>query len=151
MVSAAHRDRVEAYIAKGRAEGARITTGGGRGQHERGWFVEPTVFADADNQMTISREEIFGPVLTVIPYSDLDEAVNLANDSEFGLAGTVWTQDPEKALDVARRVETGTCGVNTYVPDPVAPFGGIKASGLGRELGPEGFASYQQLKSIYTR
>jgi acyl-CoA reductase-like NAD-dependent aldehyde dehydrogenase len=89
-------------------------------------------------------------VLAVIPYADVDEAVRIANHSEHGLGGTVWTQDIERGLDVARRVETGTIGVNTYLPDPVAPFGGVKGSGMGRELGPEGLANYQELKTIYT-
>jgi aldehyde dehydrogenase (NAD+) len=150
MVSDAHRDRVEGFIARGRAEGARITTGGGRGTHDRGWFVEPTIFADADNTMAIAREEIFGPVLTVIPYNDIDDAINIANDSAYGLAGTVWTKDRERGIEIARRAHTGTFGVNAYVTDPVGPFGGVKASGVGRELGPEGLASYQQAKSIYT-
>lgn len=149
MVSEAHRERVESYIRKGAAEGARVATGGGRGGHDRGWFVEPTIFADTNNHMSIAREEIFGPVVTVIPYEDINDAVALANDSEYGLAGTVWTRDKDRALDIARRVQTGTFGVNTYVPDPVAPFGGVKSSGIGRELGPEGLASYQQPKSIY--
>ncbi|MFI5611009.1 aldehyde dehydrogenase [Amycolatopsis sp. NPDC051903] len=150
MASSAHRDRVEGYIAKGKAEGGRVTTGGGRPSgRDAGWFVEPTIFADVDNSATISREEIFGPVLSVIPYGDVDDAVAIANDSDFGLGGTVWTTDPERGLDVARRVETGTIGVNTYLPDPVAPFGGVKASGLGRELGPEALGNYQQFKTVY--
>jgi aldehyde dehydrogenase (NAD+) len=150
MATARQRDRVEGYIAKGRAEGGRITTGGGRpaGQ-DAGWFVEPTVFADIDNHATISQEEIFGPVLSVIPYTDEDDAIRIANDSDFGLGGTVWSAAPDRALAVARQVHTGTIGVNRYVPDPAAPFGGIKNSGIGRELGPEGLAAYQQLKSIY--
>ncbi|MEU4234007.1 aldehyde dehydrogenase [Nonomuraea sp. NPDC026600] len=150
MVSARHRERVEGYIAKGRAEGGRVTTGGGRpAGRDQGWFVEPTVFADVDNDATICQEEIFGPVLAVIPYRDEDEAVRIANDSDFGLGGSVWSADPERALRLARRIETGTIGVNRYLPDPAAPFGGVKASGIGRELGPEGLAAYQQLKSIY--
>ncbi|GHE76329.1 aldehyde dehydrogenase [Amycolatopsis deserti] len=150
MASARQRERVEGYIAKGLGSGARITTGGGRpADRDRGWFVEPTVFADVDNNHTIAQEEIFGPVLAVIPYSDEDEAVRIANDSDYGLGGTVWTSDPERGRQVAKRVQTGTIGVNTYLPDPTAPFGGVKASGIGRELGPEGLAAYQQLKSIY--
>jgi len=150
MVSARHRQRVEDYIAKGRAEGGRVATGGRRpAGRDQGWFVEPTVFADVDNDATICREEIFGPVLAVIPCRDEDEAVRIANDSDFGLGGTVWSTDPERALRLARRIETGTIGVNRYLPDPAAPFGGVKASGIGRELGPEGLAAYQQLKSIY--
>ncbi|MBS4730299.1 aldehyde dehydrogenase [Mycobacterium sp. SM1] len=150
MVSAEHRRRVERYIAKGLDEGAKITVGGGRpAQLEKGWFVEPTVFADVDNTFTVAREEIFGPVLSVIGYTDLDEAVTIANDSDYGLGGTIWTSDPERAVQVARRVQTGTIGINSYLPDPTAPFGGVKASGLGRELGPEGLAAYEQQKSVY--
>jgi len=150
MASARQRERVEGYIAKGRAEGARITIGGGRpGQQDRGWFVEPTIFADVHNEYTIAQEEIFGPVLSVIPYSDEDEAVRIANDTDYGLGGTVWTSDHERGVAVAKRVRTGTIGVNTYLPDPTAPFGGVKASGIGRELGPEALGNYQQYKSVY--
>lgn len=150
MASAKQRERVESYIAKGHGEGARLTVGGGRPSGlEKGWFVEPTVFADVDNNYTIAQEEIFGPVLSVIPYGDVDEAVRIANDSDYGLGGTVWTSDPDRAVEVARRVQTGTIGINNYLPDPTAPFGGVKGSGIGRELGPEGMAAYQQVKSIY--
>ncbi len=149
LASAEHRDRVEGYIAKGRTE-ARVVTGGGRPKSmKRGWFVEPTIFADTTNRATIAREEIFGPVLTVIPYGDENEAVAIANDSEYGLGGTVWSADKERALRVALRVETGTIGVNGYTVDLNAPFGGVKASGLGREFGPEALNGYLQLKSIY--
>ncbi|WP_113702529.1 aldehyde dehydrogenase [Nonomuraea lactucae] len=150
MATARQRERVESYIAKGRAEGALLTTGGGRPDGlDKGWFVEPTVFADVDNSAIIAQEEIFGPVLSLIPYDDVDHAVRIANDSSFGLGGTVWTADPERGTAVAHRVRTGTIGVNRYIPDPAAPFGGVKASGLGRELGPEGLNSYLQYQSIY--
>ena len=150
MSSSRHRSTVEGYIEKGRHEGARVTTGGGRpASRDTGWFLEPTIFADVDNTHTIAQEEIFGPVLAVIPYRDIDDAIRIANHSEHGLGGTVWTRDVERGMDVARRVETGSIGVNTYLPDPVAPFGGVKGSGLGRELGPEGLANYQELKTIY--
>jgi acyl-CoA reductase-like NAD-dependent aldehyde dehydrogenase len=150
MVSARQRERVEGYIEKGRAEGARVVVGGGRPEdRDRGWFVQPTVFADVENSHTIAREEIFGPVLSVIPYDGVDEAVAIANDSDFGLGGSVWTGDHERGEAVARRVQTGSIGINHYVLDPAAPFGGVKASGLGRELGPEGLAAYLQLQSIY--
>lgn len=150
MATAAQRERVERYIAKGRGDGARITTGGGRpADRDKGWFVQPTIFADVDNNHTIAQEEIFGPVLSVIPYSDDDEAVRIANDSDYGLGGTVWTNDPDRGLALAKRVQTGTIGVNTYLPEPTAPFGGVKASGIGRELGPEALTNYQQLKSVY--
>jgi acyl-CoA reductase-like NAD-dependent aldehyde dehydrogenase len=150
LASSRQRDRVEGYIEKGRAEGARVVAGGGRPEDlDRGWFVQPTIFADVQNGHTIAREEIFGPVLAVIPYDGVDEAVAIANDSEFGLGGSVWTADPERAQAVARRVQTGSIGINHYMLDPAAPFGGVKASGLGRELGPEGLQAYLQLQSIY--
>ncbi|MFJ9567912.1 aldehyde dehydrogenase [Streptomyces fuscichromogenes] len=150
LASSRQRDRVESYIAAGRAGGARLVTGGRRpAAFGQGWFIEPTVFADLDNSHAVAREEIFGPVLAVIPYADLDEAVTIANDSPFGLAGTVWTSDEEKGIEVARRVRTGTMGVNFYDIDLGAPFGGTKASGLGRELGPEGLAAYVEYKSVY--
>jgi betaine-aldehyde dehydrogenase len=115
---------------------------------DRGWYVQPTVFADATNDMRIAREEIFGPVLAVIPFDDVDDAVRIANDSEYGLAGSVWTGDAEQGMDIARRVRTGTYGVNQYTMDFVAPFGGYKASGIGREFGREGLEHYIETKSI---
>ena len=149
MASSAHRDRVEGYIAKGKTQ-ARLVAGGGRPAGlERGWFVEPTVFAEVDNQSVIAQEEIFGPVLSVIRYQDDADAVRIANDSGFGLGGSVWSGDAERALAVARKVQTGTIGINGYMPSVGAPFGGIKASGIGREFAPETIASYQQQKSIY--
>ena len=149
LASAEHRGRVEAFIAKGKSE-ARLVAGGGRPKNvEGGWFVEPTVFADVSNDATIAQEEIFGPVLSIIKYSDEDQAVKIANDSEYGLGGTVWSSDSARAQNVARRVQTGTIGVNGYVIDLAAPFGGIKASGLGRELGPESLSAYQKIKSVY--
>jgi acyl-CoA reductase-like NAD-dependent aldehyde dehydrogenase len=102
-----------------------------------------------ENGDTIAREEIFGPVLAVIPYDGVDQAVAMANDSEFGLGGSVWSRDPERAQAVARRVQTGSIGINHYMLDPAGPFGGVKASGIGRELGPEGLEAYFQLQSIY--
>ncbi len=149
LVSSRQRDRVESYIALGKHDGATLVAGGGRPDQDKGWFVQPTVFGGVRNDSRIAREEIFGPVLAVIPYDDVDDAVAIANDSEYGLGGTVWTSDVDKGLDVARRVETGSIGVNFYELDAGAPFGGVKSSGLGRELGPEGLASYQELKSIY--
>lgn len=129
---------------------ARLVAGGGRPKGVGdGWFVEPTVFADVDNKAVIAQEEIFGPVLSVIKYRDEAEAVKIANDSEFGLGGTVWSSDSKRAQNIARQVQTGTIGVNGYMIDLASPFGGIKASGLGREMGPESLAAYQQLKSIY--
>lgn len=150
LTTARQRVLVEDYIATGLREGARITTGGGRpASHNTGWFLEPTVFADVDNQHTIAREEIFGPVVAVIGYTDEDDAVRIANDSAYGLAGTVWTDDHDRGVAVAKRVQTGAIGINAFVLDPAAPYGGVKASGLGRELGPEGLAHYQRIQSIY--
>lgn len=148
MASSVHRGRVEGYIAKGKIE-ARLVAGGGRPRQDRGWFVQPTVFADVDNSATIAREEIFGPVLSIIRYNDENDAVRIASESEYGLGGTIWSVDRERAASLARRVESGTVGINGYLPDINAPFGGIKASGLGRELGPESIAAYQRYKSIY--
>ncbi|MDQ4051222.1 MAG: aldehyde dehydrogenase [Actinomycetota bacterium] len=146
------QERVEKYIALGQEEGARLVLGGnGRPDGlDRGWYVRPTIFAGVDNGMRIAQEEIFGPVLSVIPYDDVADAVRIANDSDYGLAGTVWTSDAEAGLEVARGVRAGTYGVNTYTMDFAAPFGGYKASGIGREFGPEGLGQYTELKSIYT-
>ncbi|OAN35439.1 aldehyde dehydrogenase [Mycolicibacterium iranicum] len=149
LISEKQRDRVEGYIKKGIEEGARLVTGGGRPEGlDSGWFVQPTVFADVDNSMTIAQEEIFGPVLAVIAYEDEDDAVRIANDSVYGLAGSVYTTDNDKALQIARRIRTGTYAVNMYAFDPGAPFGGYKNSGIGRENGPEGIAAYTEPKSI---
>src|SRR5215204_2841714 len=151
LVAERQQERVDKYIALGQEEGARVVVGGnGRPDGiEKGWYVQPTVFADVDNSMRIAQEEIFGPVLAVIPFDDVDDAVRIANDSEFGLAGSVWTGDPSGiGMDVARRVRTGTFGVNQYTMDFVAPFGGFKASGIGREFGKEGLEHYTELKSI---
>ncbi|SUE15532.1 betaine-aldehyde dehydrogenase [Rhodococcus gordoniae] len=149
LISAKQRDRVEGYIAKGTEEGARVVIGGGRPAHlDKGYFVEPTIFADVDNSMTIAREEIFGPVICVIPYDSVDEAVKIANDSDYGLAGSVYTTDVEKGLEIASRVRTGTYGINWYAFDPGSPFGGFKNSGIGRENGPEGLEAFCELKSV---
>jgi aldehyde dehydrogenase (NAD+) len=150
LVSAAQRDRVLGYVDQARATGARLTTGGGAPDRP-GWFVDPTVVADVDNDHVVAREEIFGPVLAVIGYDDEDHAVRLANDSDFGLGGVVWSADAERGLALARRIETGTVGVNHYELHLNAPFGGVKDSGLGRELGPEGLGPYLVPKSIYLR
>lgn len=150
MVTEAHRRRVLGYIEQGKRSDARLTVGGGiPSEHEVGWFVEPTVFADVDNREVFAREEIFGPVLVVIPYDGDEEAVAIANDSTYGLAGSVWTEDPDRGMAVASRIQTGTIGVNYYTIDTNSPFGGVKDSGLGREMGPEGLAHYFQYKSIY--
>ncbi len=151
LVSQRQQQRVRGYIETGRHEGAQLVIGGSETPEglERGWYVQPTLFARADNTMRIAREEIFGPVITVIPYRDEDDAVAIANDSDYGLAGSVWTADTDRGLAIARRIRTGTFGVNQgYTMDPFAPFGGVKASGYGRELGPEGLDGYLDTKSI---
>ena len=149
LVAERQRRRVEGYIATGQEEGAKVAVGGGRPTSQAtGWYVEPTVFVNVDNRMTIAREEIFGPVLTVIPYDGIDEAVQIANDSDYGLSGSVWSGDNAAALDVARRVRTGTYTVNGFMLEFSCPFGGFKQSGVGRELGPEGLAAYLEAKSI---
>jgi aldehyde dehydrogenase (NAD+) len=150
LVSSRQRDRVLNYIGIGKSEGAKLVAGGSvPADQPRGWFVAPTVFANVENRARISQEEIFGPVLTVIPYENDRDAVDIANDTEFGLGGSVWSTDVERATKIARSVRTGTIGINDYQMDIAAPFGGVKASGIGRELGPEGLAAYQTLKSIY--
>ena len=148
LVASRQRDRVLGLIDQGKSEGARVTTGGSRPDQAKGWFVDPTVFGDVDNKMTIAQEEIFGPVLSVIPYVDETDAISIANDSRYGLAGTVWSADAAHATDLARQVKTGTIGVNHFGMPFGAPFGGYKESGLGRELGPEGLEAYLEHKSI---
>jgi aldehyde dehydrogenase (NAD+) len=150
LVSSRQRERVLNYIDVGKSEGAKLVAGGSvPADQPRGWFVAPTVFANVHNSARIAQEEIFGPVLTVIAYDTDRDAVDIANDTEFGLGGSVWSSDTERATEIARAVRTGTIGVNDYQMDIQAPFGGVKASGIGRELGPEGLAAYQTLKSIY--
>ncbi len=142
--------RVQGYIAKGKAEGAKLALGGGRPKGlDRGWFVEPTVFTDVQPTMTIAREEIFGPVVSFIGYQGVDDAVRKANDTIYGLHGAVYTQDPERGYEVARRVRSGSVTVNGLIVDPKMPFGGFKQSGIGREGGIEGLDPYFELKTIY--
>jgi len=149
LVAKRQQDRVLGYIQKGQEEGAKVAIGGGvPADQPKGWFVEPTVFVNVDNKMTIAQEEIFGPVIVVIPYDDVDDAVRIANDSPYGLSGSVWTQDQGQGLDIARRVRTGTFGINGMGMDFGAPFGGFKCSGIGRELGPEGLNGYLEYKNI---
>jgi aldehyde dehydrogenase (NAD+) len=149
LVSAAQRESVLGYIEKGKAEGATLVAGGGRpAALSTGFYVEPTIFADVDNRMTIAQEEIFGPVLSIIPYDSEDDAVRLANDSPFGLSGGVWAGTPERAMAVARRLRTGQVDINGGRFNPLAPFGGYKKSGLGREIGPLALDEFFTLKAI---
>lgn len=149
LVAERQRDRVLGYVAKGKAEGARCVVGGGRPKDfAKGYFVEPTLFADVDNKMTVAQEEIFGPVLCAIPYETEADAIRIANDSEYGLSGSVWTSDPKRGIEIARRIRTGTHNVNFFMMAMTGPFGGFKNSGLGRELGPEGLRAYLEPKTI---
>ena len=147
LVAKRQQDRVLGYIEKGQDEGAKVAVGGGKGI-DRGWFVEPTVFVGVDNKMTIAQEEIFGPVVAVIPYDDVEDAVRIANDSIYGLSGTVWSKDSDRALEIAKQVRTGTISINGFTLDFSCPFGGFKNSGMGRELGPEGLEAYLESKTI---
>src|ERR1700742_341460 len=150
LISAAQREKVERYIKQGLAAGAPVTAGGGRPPHlPAGYFIAPTIFTGLDNRSAVAREEIFGPVLTVIAYDDEDDAIRIANDSEYGLGGSVWSSDHDHAVAVATRIHSGTVGINHYLPEISAPYGGIKDSGFGRELGPEGLQAFQNLKSIF--
>jgi betaine-aldehyde dehydrogenase len=150
LVAERQRARVEGYIDAGKSAGARVVVGGGRpADLSSGWYVEPTVFADVDNSMKIAQEEIFGPVLSVIPYDTEEQAIDIANDSEYGLCGSVWTSDPTHGERVAAQVRTGVVAINSaMILDFNSPFGGFKKSGVGRELGPEGIAPYTELQSI---
>ncbi|NUS90802.1 MAG: aldehyde dehydrogenase [Nocardia sp.] len=151
MVSARQRDRVRRYIEQGIGEGARVVAGGTGTPEDmdRGWYVRPTLFSEVDSAMGVAQEEIFGPVLTVLEYVDVDDAVRLADDTVYGLSGSVWTPDIDRGLAVAGRIRAGTFGINqAYSMDPHAPFGGVKASGIGREFGREGLAEYLETQSV---
>jgi aldehyde dehydrogenase (NAD+) len=149
LISEKQRSRVEGYIAKGIEEGARLVCGGGRPEGlDNGFFVQPTLFADVDNKMTIAQEEIFGPVLSIIPYDTEEDAIAIANDSVYGLAGSVWTSNVPKGIEISEKIRTGTYGINWYAFDPGCPFGGYKNSGIGRENGPEGVEHFTQQKSV---
>jgi aldehyde dehydrogenase (NAD+) len=150
VVSETQLDRVRGYIEKGIEEGARVVTGGAEApvDRERGYFVQPTVFSDVTTEMTIAQEEIFGPVLVIIPHDGEEDAVRIANDSDYGLAGGVWSGDEERAKSVARRMRTGQIEINGGAFNPLAPFGGYKRSGHGREAGPFGIEEFLTEKSL---
>ena len=148
LVSQRQQHRVQDYIRSGVAEGAKLVLGGDDSPLARGWYVRPTLFAEATNDMTIAREEIFGPVLTVITYTDERDAIRIANDSDYGLAGSVWTKDVAHGLEISGQIRTGTYGINMYMLDISSPFGGFKQSGIGREFAEEGLAEYTELQSV---
>ena len=149
VITEAHRRRILDYIQSARDEGATIATGGGIPEgFDEGWYVEPTLITDATNDMRVSQEEIFGPVTALIPFDDEDEAIRLANDSEFGLSGCVFTADTDHGFEVARKIRTGTFTVNGFAADFNSPFGGYKRSGIGREHGPDGLEGYLLTKTI---
>ncbi|HXA31931.1 MAG TPA: aldehyde dehydrogenase family protein [Acidimicrobiales bacterium] len=150
LISAVQRDRVRGYIQRGEDEGARLLTGGAEAPDglDHGFFVRPTVFSDVTRDMTIAREEIFGPVLSIIPYDSEEEAIDIANDTDYGLAGGVWAEDADHANRVARKLRTGQVEVNGGGFNPNAPFGGYKQSGNGREYGNFGFEEFLEVKSL---
>jgi aldehyde dehydrogenase (NAD+) len=150
LASAIQRDRVRGYIEKGIKEGAKLVTGGAEAPEglEKGYFVQPTVFSDVTTDMTIAQEEIFGPVLSIIPYDTEEEAIAIANDSIYGLSGGVWSSDKAHAEQVARKIRTGQVDINGGAFNPVAPFGGYKQSGVGRERGEFGFEEFLEIKSL---
>ncbi|MEV0743984.1 aldehyde dehydrogenase family protein [Streptomyces sp. NBC_00184] len=149
VISAAHRDRVESYVELGRKEGARVVTGGERPDPTgRGFYVAPTLLADCTNDMRVVREEIFGPVVVVVPFDDEEEGIALANDSDYGLIDYVWSGDVARAFRVARRLRAGGVGVNTIGRNMEAPFGGFKRSGVGRDVGSYALHAYSELQSI---
>ncbi|HET9690812.1 MAG TPA: aldehyde dehydrogenase family protein, partial [Acidimicrobiales bacterium] len=150
VISDAQRERVTGYVQKGIDEGAKLLTGGPDRpeQFEKGYYVKPTVFSEVRSDMTIAQEEIFGPVLVILPFEDEDDAVRIANDSDYGLAGGVWAGDTDRAKAVARRIRTGQVAVNGGGFNPVAPFGGYKQSGNGRELGKFGIEEFLEIKAM---
>jgi aldehyde dehydrogenase (NAD+) len=150
LVAQTQKDKVAGYLAAGKEAGAVAVTGGNvASQFDKGYYIEPTVFRDVTNDMKIAQEEIFGPVLSCIEYGSVDEAIAIANDSDFGLSGSVWTQDFDHAAEIARQVRTGVVAVNSAaILDMASPFGGFKKSGIGRELGPEGFGPFTEIQSV---
>ncbi len=149
LISEAHRERVEGHIARAVEQGATIRSGGGRpAEPAQGWYVQPTLITDVTNDMDIAQEEVFGPVVAMIAYDDTDDAIRIANDSKYGLSGSVYTKDVMKGFDIARRIESGTFSINTLAADLGSPFGGFKQSGLGREHGPTAIEEFLQTKTI---
>ncbi|GLW51133.1 aldehyde dehydrogenase [Streptomyces sp. NBRC 14336] len=148
VISAAHRERVESYVELARKEGARLLTGGDRPPHPQGFYVAPTLLADCTNDMRAAREEIFGPVVTVIPFDEEEEGIALANDTDYGLIDYVWTADTAKAFRTARRLRAGGVGINTVARNMEAPFGGFKKSGVGRDVGSYALHAYSEVQSI---
>jgi betaine-aldehyde dehydrogenase len=149
LISEAHRDRVLGYITKAVDEGATVATGGKVPDHlDKGWYVEATLLTNVSNDMTVAQEEIFGPVIALIPYEDEDDAIRIANDSRFGLSGSVFTGNPARGFEIARRIRTGTFSVNTMAADFNSSFGGYKESGIGREHGPYAIDEYLLDKTI---
>ncbi|QOV37694.1 aldehyde dehydrogenase family protein [Streptomyces ferrugineus] len=148
VISAEHRERVESYVETGRKEGAVVVAGGERPPYERGFYVAPTLLADCTNDMTVAREEIFGPVVCVIPFDEEDEGIALANDTDYGLIDYVWSGDVARAFRVARRLRAGGVGINTVGRNMEAPFGGFKKSGVGRDVGSYALHAYSEVQSI---
>ena len=149
LISAKALKKAEDYVEIGKAEGATLVMGGKRPEGlDKGWYLAPTVFKNVRNDMRIAQEEIFGPVFVIIPYKDEEEAVKIANDSEYGLSGSVWTSNPERGRRVARRIRTGHCGINVHMFEFSGPFGGYKKSGLGRQFGEEGLSEFFEFKQI---
>lgn len=149
VISARQRSSIESYVESARSEGGQITTGGKRPSMDSGWYVQPTIIGHVSSRMTVFQKEIFGPVICVVPYRDENDAIDLANNSAYGLAGTVWTGDEDRGVGFARQIRAGTVGVNGIRLDPAIPFGGFKKSGYGRELGPEGLAAYLEQHTIH--
>jgi len=151
LISSRQRETVLGYIKAGVDDGARIAVGGKRPEQlGKGYYVEPTIFVDVKNSMKVAQEEIFGPVLVVIRYKNIDDAIRMANDTIYGLGGAVWSRDRDKAMEVAKQMRTGTVWVNDYhLLSVAAPFGGYKQSGIGREFGLEGILEYTEVKHIH--
>jgi len=148
VISAAHRERIEGFVQAGRDEGATIAVGGERPDVERGFYVAPTLLVDCNNQMTPVREEMFGPVVVVVPFDDEEEAVAIANDSDYGLYSYVFSGDTARAWRVAQQLRSGNVGINTLQRNHEAPFGGFKQSGVGRDGGDYGLHAYSEMQSI---